>query len=114
MPNGKFSFILIPFDHQTKASIDKCFSPEVPGQKSWDWVINLAGETKYSQSEAVYDEKVRLLTVNCAKEAARLAVGIFIEVSTAQVYDADKVINPCGVAKLMILLSMTTGITESV
>lgn len=71
------------------ASIEKCFVPEL--RNTWDWVFNLAGETKYSQTEAVYDEKVCQLSVNCAKEAAKLNVGIFIELSTAQVYDADKV-----------------------
>ena len=71
------------------ASIEKAFQPD-DGQKSWDWVFNCAGETKYGQTDEVYDEKVRLLSVNCAKHAAKLAVGVFIETSTAQVYDADK------------------------
>ena len=56
----------------------------------WDYVFNVAGETKYSQPESVYDEKVYLLSINCAKEAARRNVGVFIETSTGQVYDADK------------------------
>jgi hypothetical protein len=51
----------------------------------------VAGETKYGQAEEVYAEKVQLLSVNCAKQAAKSGVGVFIETSTAQVYDADKV-----------------------
>eukprot|EP00158_Paraphelidium_tribonemae_P008252 Partr_v1_DN28528_c1_g1_i2_m73813 putative Epimerase dehydratase family protein len=67
------------------ASIEKVFAGE-----AWTWVFNVAGETKYSQNEQVYDEKVVNLSVNCAKEAAKCKVGVFIETSTGQVYDADK------------------------
>lgn len=56
----------------------------------WTWVINLAGETKYGQTDEVYNEKVHNLSVNCGKTAAKFKSGVFIEVSTAQVYDADK------------------------
>jgi dTDP-4-dehydrorhamnose reductase len=73
------------------------FTPDEAGLK-WDWVINLAAETKYSQTDEVYDEKVYLLSVNCGKQAAKSNVGVFVEVSTAQVYDGDKVwILWCGV-----------------
>lgn len=56
----------------------------------WDYVFNLAAETKYSQTEEVYAERVLALTVNCATEAAKAGVKRFIDVSTAQIYDADK------------------------
>jgi len=56
----------------------------------WNYVINLAAETKYGQTEEVYTEKVFDLSVNCGKEAAKHKVDKFVEVSTAQVYDADK------------------------
>jgi len=56
----------------------------------FDYVFNLAAETKYSQTEEVYNERVLLLSVNCAKEAAKQGVKAFVEVSTAQIYDADK------------------------
>jgi len=52
------------------------------------YVFNLAAETKYGQTEEVYNEKVFDLTVKCAHEAAKLGVERFIEVSTAQVYTA--------------------------
>lgn len=74
-------------------------SHEANVQKSFDdpdgdynFVINLAGETKYSQSEAVYEERVYRVAVNCAKESAKRKVSRFVEVSTAQVYSSDKVI----------------------
>lgn len=56
----------------------------------WDLVVNLAGETKYSQTDEVYKENIVDVSVTCAKAAAKRNVGKFIEVSTAQVYDAGK------------------------
>ncbi|KAI9219274.1 NAD-dependent epimerase/dehydratase [Blastocladiella britannica] len=70
------------------ASIEKAFARD--DGKPWDAVVNLAAETKYSQSESVYEEKIVLLSVHCAKEAAKQKAGVFIEVSTAQVYDGEK------------------------
>jgi len=53
-------------------------------------VFNLAAETKYGQTEAVYAEKVLDLSVKVGTEAAKRQVERFIEVSTAQVYEAGK------------------------
>jgi len=53
-------------------------------------VFNLAAETKYGQTDAVYEEKVYDLSVKVATEAAKRGVDKFIEVSTAQVYEAGK------------------------
>jgi len=53
-------------------------------------VFNLAAETKYGQTDAVYAEKVLDLSVKVANEAAKQKVDKFIEVSTAQVYEAGK------------------------
>ena len=39
----------------------------------------------------VYKERVLDVTVNCAQEAAKSGVKRFVEVSTAQIYDCDKV-----------------------
>jgi len=70
-------------------SIAKAFSPPEGGGK-WNIVINLAAETKYGQTEAVYQEKILDLSVKCGTEAAKVGVDRFIEVSTAQVYEAGK------------------------
>ncbi|XP_003388585.1 PREDICTED: uncharacterized protein LOC100639369 [Amphimedon queenslandica] len=56
----------------------------------FDYVFNLAAETKYGQTEEVYKELVYNVSVNCAREAAATGVKRFIEVSTAQVYNSDK------------------------
>ncbi|KAF2072819.1 hypothetical protein CYY_005862 [Polysphondylium violaceum] len=69
------------------ASIAKVFALE--GDK-FNIVFNLAGETKYGQTEAVYNEKVFDVSVKCATEAAKVGVDKFIEVSTAQVYESNK------------------------
>jgi len=69
------------------ASITKCFTLE--GGK-FNFVFNLAAETKYGQTDAVYSEKVLDLSVKVGTEAAKQKVDRFIEVSTAQVYEAGK------------------------
>jgi len=56
----------------------------------WNYVFNLAGETKYSQTEAVYKENIYDLSVRCARVAAKHGVDRFIEISTGQIYDAGK------------------------
>lgn len=67
------------------ATVEKIFND--PDGK-FDYVFNLAGETKYSQADAVYQENIIDVSVTCAKEAAKVGVQRFIEVSTAQVYDS--------------------------
>jgi len=57
---------------------------------AFDYVFNLAAETKYSQTEEVYNERIFQLSVNCAKEAAKQNVKMFVEVSTAQIYEEGK------------------------
>eukprot|EP01101_Sappina_pedata_P013131 TRINITY_DN9423_c2_g1_i1.p2 TRINITY_DN9423_c2_g1~~TRINITY_DN9423_c2_g1_i1.p2 ORF type:complete len:365 (-),score=192.98 TRINITY_DN9423_c2_g1_i1:143-1237(-) len=66
-------------------TIAKVFDDDAP----FDLVFNCAGETKYSQADAVYQENIIDVSVTSAKEAAKRGVKIFIEVSTAQVYDSS-------------------------
>lgn len=56
----------------------------------YDWVVNLAAETRFGLDEAVYQERVVTLLKKCAEEALKKGVKRWIEVSTAQIYDADK------------------------
>jgi len=58
--------------------------------KPWDVVVNLAAETKFGQTEEVYKEKVLDVAVKCAAEAKKIGCRKWIEVSTAQVYQAAK------------------------
>jgi len=70
-----------------EAMVNKAFDD---GGSTWDLVVNLAGETKYSQTDEVYKENILDVSVTCAKAAAKRGVKKFIEVSTAQVYDSGK------------------------
>jgi len=70
------------------ASIEKMFTLS---DSKFDLVFNLAAETKYSQTDEVYKEKILDLSVKCATEAAKQGVERFVEVSTAQIYEAKKV-----------------------
>jgi len=68
-------------------SVAKIFT--IPGGK-FNYVFNLAAETKYGQTDAVYAEKVHDLSIKVGTEAAKQGVDRFIETSTAQVYEAGK------------------------
>jgi len=70
------------------ASIARCYDLE--GGEKFQLVFNLAAETKYGQTDAVYEEKVFDLSVKCATEAAKRGVEKYVEVSTAQVYASEK------------------------
>ncbi|KNC98418.1 NAD-dependent epimerase/dehydratase [Spizellomyces punctatus DAOM BR117] len=70
------------------AAVEKIFTRD--DGKEFDYVFNLAAETKYGQSDEVYDERTFQLSVAVAKEAAKRKVKVFVEVSTAQVYESDK------------------------
>ena len=72
------------------ASVDKAFAGDDP----FDYVINCAAMTKFGQGEAVYREHVLEVTKKCAIKAKEKGCKRFVEVSTAQVYDAGKVSKP--------------------
>ena len=56
----------------------------------FDFVYNLAAETKYGQSEEVYQDRIFQVSINLANEAIKNKVKVFVEMSTAQVYDPHK------------------------
>jgi len=70
-----------------EAHVNKVFDD---GGIKWDLVVNLAGETKYSQTEEVYKENILDVSLTCGKAASSRNINKFIEVSTSQVYSADK------------------------
>lgn len=63
----------------------------VDDEKSWDFVINCAGETKLSQTDPVYKEGILKLSLNCAKQAALLKVKHYVEFSSGNMYSSEKV-----------------------
>lgn len=58
--------------------------------KNWDYVINCAGETKPGQTDPVYKEGILKLSVNCAKQAALMKVKHYIELSSGNMFSAEK------------------------
>eukprot|EP01088_Endostelium_zonatum_P021711 TRINITY_DN8754_c0_g1_i1.p1 TRINITY_DN8754_c0_g1~~TRINITY_DN8754_c0_g1_i1.p1 ORF type:complete len:364 (+),score=78.38 TRINITY_DN8754_c0_g1_i1:75-1166(+) len=54
---------------------------------NYDYVINLAADTKYGHNDEVYAERVEHLSLACAQEAAKHNPKKYIEASTAQVYE---------------------------
>jgi len=56
----------------------------------YDWVINLAAETRFGKEEKEYQQMVYDLSMICASEAEKHGCSIYIEVSTAQVYSSGK------------------------
>jgi len=69
------------------ASTQKAFARE---SGKFDIVFNLAAETKYGQADEVYEEKVFSLSVTVGNEAAKQKIPVFVELSTAQVYESGK------------------------
>jgi len=71
-------------DLANEAHVNKVYEHE----GNWNYVINLAAVTKYGQGK-VYDAHIKL-TQLCANAAVKYKVKRFIQVSTAQVYEATK------------------------
>ncbi|CAO3680728.1 unnamed protein product [Umbelopsis vinacea] len=69
-------------------SIEKCYTRQ--DGTEFDYVFNFAAETKYSQVPEVYQERIYKLSLNCAKEAAKRKIKVFLEMSTSEVYQSSK------------------------
>ncbi|CAO3572990.1 unnamed protein product [Mortierella alpina] len=56
---------------------------------SFDYVINLASETKFSQLAEIYEDRIYKLSINCAKEAVKRKAKVFVQVSTGDIYESS-------------------------
>ncbi|XP_057366632.1 dTDP-glucose 4,6-dehydratase-like isoform X2 [Daphnia carinata] len=56
----------------------------------WDFVINLAAETKHNQTRAVYEQGTVPLSVGCAALAAKHQVKRYVEMSDSHCYSGKK------------------------
>ncbi|CCI43803.1 unnamed protein product [Albugo candida] len=74
-------------DLTREAHIERAYNPE---KGPYDYVFNMAGETKSGLSDAIYASKCRDLSVKCATMAQTLDLKRYIEVSTAFVYKGEK------------------------
>jgi len=72
-------------DLKNPTSVDNVFNHA--GGK-WEYVINLAAATKYSQAKEVYDANIVAVSTALAAAAAKYGVKKYIEVSTSQVYES--------------------------
>ncbi|KAF9281047.1 hypothetical protein BKA57DRAFT_291575 [Linnemannia elongata] len=69
------------------ASIEKAFN-RADGS-TFDYVINFAAETKFSQPNEIYEERIYRLSINCAKEAVKRNTKVFVQFSTGDIYESD-------------------------
>lgn len=74
-------------DLKQQSFVEKVFD-EAGG--NYDYVINLAAVTKYSQNKEVYDANIVEVARCLSAEASKRKVKRFIQVSTAQVYKSKK------------------------
>ncbi|KAG0251950.1 hypothetical protein BG011_007300 [Mortierella polycephala] len=58
---------------------------------SFDYVINFASETKFSQAPEIYEDRIYKLSLNCAKEAVKRNAKVFVQVSTGDIYESNGV-----------------------
>ncbi|KAG0239229.1 hypothetical protein BGW41_007845 [Actinomortierella wolfii] len=70
------------------AAVQKCFT-RADGS-SFDYVVNLAAETKFSQPKEIYRERIVELSKLCAGEALKRGVKVFVQMSSGEVYEGSK------------------------
>jgi nucleoside-diphosphate-sugar epimerase len=56
----------------------------------FDWVVNLAAETRFGQELKAYEQMIKTLSILCGNEAAKHGCEKYVELSTAQVYKPGK------------------------
>eukprot|EP01006_Ploeotia_vitrea_P002016 TRINITY_DN106210_c0_g1_i1.p1 TRINITY_DN106210_c0_g1~~TRINITY_DN106210_c0_g1_i1.p1 ORF type:complete len:376 (-),score=34.22 TRINITY_DN106210_c0_g1_i1:462-1562(-) len=77
--------------------LSRAFDKEHP----FNIVINLAAETRYGQTQEIYQTKIVSARIHCARAAVECGgIDKYIEVSTAQVYDSDHKAKPEHKAKI--------------
>lgn len=86
-----FANPLVEFKHSNLINIASVESAFDDPEGAFDYAINLAAETKYGQTDPVYQEGITKLSLNCGRVAAKRNVKIFIEASSSQMYSAEKV-----------------------
>ncbi|KAF5300487.1 hypothetical protein FQA39_LY02286 [Lamprigera yunnana] len=88
-----FKHPLLQYKSANLINMESCknaFLP-IPEVQSWDYVINCAGETKPGQTDPVYKEGILKLSLNCANQAALHKVQRYIEISSGQMFNAEKI-----------------------
>ncbi|VVC26195.1 Hypothetical protein CINCED_3A014887 [Cinara cedri] len=99
-----FESSLVEFHSANLINQNSC---EKAFEGSFDYVINCAGETRVNLPDAIYEEGIFKLSMNCARNAAKSGVRRYVEVSSGEmtntskglVKEDDKVIPITSVAK---------------
>ncbi|CAH0394943.1 unnamed protein product [Bemisia tabaci] len=78
---------------------DSCEKAFANPPKAFDYILNCACETRLGQSEAVYEEGIVRVSLNCAKLAAKIGAARFVELSSgcmaSSEQTAHKESDPC-------------------
>lgn len=85
-----FSAAVVEFKHCNLISQGSAENAFASDDGPFDYVVNLAAETKYGQSEPVYHEGVVRLSENCARAAASSGVRMYVELSSGQMSSNHK------------------------
>ncbi|KAF2898736.1 hypothetical protein ILUMI_07438 [Ignelater luminosus] len=88
-----FANPIVEFKSANLINLDSCKNAFTPPNETdrWDFVINCAGETKPAQTDPVYNEGILKLSLNCAKQAASYKVKRYVEISSGQMLNSEKV-----------------------
>ncbi|KAL9107874.1 MAG: hypothetical protein Q9227_007292 [Pyrenula ochraceoflavens] len=78
----------IQADASREASLPRIF--DLPDNKQFDYVINLGGQTGFSQTKEIYQLSNHTLSVNIGKEAAKRGIKAFVEASMGMVYPSSR------------------------
>lgn len=80
--------------HHTRINIASCKNAFKPPNDCdypyWDYVFNCAAETRLGKCDAVYQEGIYKLSMNCINEAIAQQVYRYIEFSSANMLSSDK------------------------
>lgn len=81
------SVAFVQADLSKERFMAKVFAPPpLPSRGAFDFVFNLAAETKHGLSDAIYESRVAAVAAVCGSAAAAHGVLKFVEVSSAAVY----------------------------
>ena len=71
--------------------LDSCEKAFANPPKAFDYILNCACETRLGQSEAVYEEGIVRVSLNCAKLAAKIGAARFVELSSGCMASSEQV-----------------------
>ena len=78
----------IQADASRAASLPRIF--DLPEGRQFDYVINLGGQTGFSQTKEIYQLSNHTLSMTVGKEAAKRGIKAFVEASMGMVYPSNR------------------------